>query len=166
MDPSTGNAFDSLRLEAKRLLKDLRRGDEVATRRFTQYWPSTGPTGEVRNLARAQLVIAREHGYRSWAQLKTSLLSRKEQIMDTEFYPEFADKAAVLVVHIARNHPLPDGNKRLAWQSLTIFCALNGRRLEVSPDEAVTTMLAIAAGEPDEVAVAAWLTDQLGSNPS
>ena len=83
---------------------------------------------------------------------------------DTEFYPKFADKAAVLVVRIARNHPLPDGNKRLAWQSLTMFCALNGHELDVPPDEAVSTMLAIAAGELDEVAVAAWLTDQLDTD--
>lgn len=32
---------------------------------------------------------------------------------DTEFYPDLLDKAGVLVVHIARNHPLVDGNKRL-----------------------------------------------------
>ncbi len=45
---------------------------------------------------------------------------------DVEFYPAFADKAAVLVVRLARNHPLPDGNKRLAWQALIMFSALNG----------------------------------------
>ena len=44
---------------------------------------------------------------------------------DEEFYPDFVDKAAVLVVRLARNHPLPDGNKRLAWQALTLFCVLN-----------------------------------------
>jgi len=33
---------------------------------------------------------------------------------DVEFYPEFVDKAAVLAVRIARDHPLLDGNKRLA----------------------------------------------------
>lgn len=71
----------------------------------------------------------------------------------------------MLVVRIARNHPLPDGNKRLAWQSLTMFCALNGHELDVPPDEAVSTMLEIAAGKLDEVAVAAWLTDQLQANP-
>jgi death-on-curing protein len=70
----------------------------------------------------------------------------------------------VLVVRVARNHPLPDGNKRLAWQSLTMFCALNGHELEVPPDEAVSTMLAIATGELDEAAVAAWLTNQLDTN--
>lgn len=76
---------------------------------------------------------------------------------DEEFYPEFVDKAAVLAVRIARNHPLPDGNKRLAWQALTMFCALNDYSLDVPADEAVETMLAIAAGELDEGAVARWL---------
>jgi death on curing protein len=38
---------------------------------------------------------------------------------DEEFYPSIEQKAAVLAVRIARNHPLVDGNKRLAWQSLT-----------------------------------------------
>ena len=33
---------------------------------------------------------------------------------DTDFYPDFIDKAAVLVVRLAGNHPLPDGNKRAA----------------------------------------------------
>ena len=72
---------------------------------------------------------------------------------EVEFYPDFADKAAVLTVRIARNHPLPDGNKRLAWQSLTMFCILNGYRLEVAADDAVDLMLAIAAGELNETDV-------------
>jgi hypothetical protein len=29
---------------------------------------------------------------------------------ETEFYPDFIDKAAVLLVRLAKNHPLPDGN--------------------------------------------------------
>lgn len=80
---------------------------------------------------------------------------------DVEFYPGLVDKAAVLVVRIARNHPLPDGNKRLAWQALTMFCALNGQRLEVPLDDAVATMRAVAAGELDEAAVADWLANRL-----
>ncbi len=78
---------------------------------------------------------------------------------DEDFYPSLAEKAAVLVVRIARNHPLPDGNKRLAWQALTIFLALNGHRLEVATDDAVNLMLAIAAGDHDEGAVTAWLRE-------
>jgi hypothetical protein len=83
---SESSAFERLRREAKRLLKDLHNGDEAATRRYAQYWPGTQSTDEVRTLARAQLVIARERGYRSWAHLKTSLLPKKERVMETEFY--------------------------------------------------------------------------------
>jgi len=78
-----------------------------------------------------------------------------------EFYPQFIDKAAVLAVRIARNHPLPDGNKRLAWGCLNMFCELNGQRLEVVVDEAVTQMLAVAAGEIDEESMATWLADRM-----
>ena len=62
-----------------------------------------------------------------------------------ELYAEFTDKAAVLGVRIARNHPLPDGNKRLAWGCLTMFCLLNDRDLEVDTDDAVNQMLGVAA---------------------
>jgi death-on-curing protein len=84
---------------------------------------------------------------------------------DEDFYPEFIDKAAVLVVRIAKNHPLLDGNKRLAWQSLTMFCALNGYELTASSAVAVSAVLAIAAGELDEQAVAQWLQPRLRSEP-
>ncbi|MQA73674.1 MAG: hypothetical protein GEU88_04890 [Solirubrobacterales bacterium] len=44
---------------------------------------------------------------------------------ETEFYPDFVDKAAVLVVRLAKNHPLPDGNKRAAWVALRLFVEIN-----------------------------------------
>jgi death-on-curing protein len=34
---------------------------------------------------------------------------------EVEFYTTFVEKASVLVTHLAKNHPLPDGNKRAAW---------------------------------------------------
>jgi len=57
---------------------------------------------------------------------------------DTEFYPDFVDKAAVLMVRLANNHPLPDGNERAAWISLRAFIELNGWRWMTMPgtDEA------------------------------
>jgi prophage maintenance system killer protein len=42
-----------------------------------------------------------------------------------------------------------------------MFCALNGQDLRVPADDAVTTVQSIAAGELDEAAAAAWLTDRL-----
>ena len=43
----------------------------------------------------------------------------------TEFYPDFVDKAAVLMVRLAKNHPLPDGNKRAAWVCLRMSLEIN-----------------------------------------
>jgi len=93
--------------------------------------------------------------------LESALNAPQAGFGDVEFYPEFVDKAAVLVVRIARNHPLPDGNKRLAWAALTMFCVLNGRRLAVATDDAVAFMLAIASGEKNEGDVAAWLVPRI-----
>jgi len=45
---------------------------------------------------------------------------------DTEFYPDMVDKAAVLIVRLAKNHPMPDGNKRAAWVALRVFIEING----------------------------------------
>lgn len=94
--------------------------------------------------------------------LDSALHAPQAGVGDEDFYPGFVAKAAVLVVRIVGNHPLPDGNKRLAWQALTMFCALNDRELDVAADDAVMTMQAIAAGDLDEAALVAWLNDRLG----
>lgn len=44
---------------------------------------------------------------------------------ETDFYPDFVDKAVVLIVRLAGNHPLPDSNKRAAWVCLRTFVDLN-----------------------------------------
>jgi death-on-curing protein len=80
-----------------------------------------------------------------------------------EFYPDFVDKAAVLVVRLAKNHPLPDGNKRAAWASLRVFLEINGWQFDPYPsvDAAEAAVLAIAAGDWDETATARWLRPQI-----
>jgi len=93
--------------------------------------------------------------------LDSALHAPRAGFGDVEFYPDPLDKAAVLAVRIARNHPLPDGNKRLAWQALTMFLALSGWDLAAPTDEAVTTVLAVAAGDLDEVGLAVWLRERV-----
>ncbi len=93
--------------------------------------------------------------------LDSALHAPQAGVGDEDFYPGFVEKAAVLVVRIVRNHPLPDGNKRLGWQALTMFCALNDHELNVAADDAVATMQGIAAGELDEATVAGWLADRI-----
>jgi death-on-curing protein len=86
---------------------------------------------------------------------------------DHELYPDFIDKAAVLIVRLARNHPLPDGNKRAAWVALRLFVEVNGWSWNPMPatDDAEHAVLAIAAGEWDEERAATWLRGYLVAPP-
>ncbi len=82
---------------------------------------------------------------------------------DVDLYPDFVDKAAVLLVRLAMNHPLPDGNKRAAWVSMRMFVAINDWSWDPYPnvDDAERTVMAIASRELDEAATAAWLRQHL-----
>ena len=84
---------------------------------------------------------------------------------DTEFYSDFVDKAAVLIVRLAKNHPLPDGNKRAAWVTLRLFIEINSWQWSTPPgiDDAEHAVLAIASGEWDEAQTASWLRPLLAS---
>jgi death-on-curing protein len=84
---------------------------------------------------------------------------------DTELYPDFVDKAAVLIVRPAKNHPLPDGNKRAAWVSLRVFIEINDWTWVATPsiDETEHAVLAIAGGGWDEATTADWLRRHLAS---
>jgi len=84
-------------------------------------------------------------------------------IEDDDFYPDFVDKAAVLLVRLACNHPLPDGNKRAAWVSLRLFIEINNWTWDPKPsvDDAEAAILADAAGEWDEAASATSLREHL-----
>lgn len=93
--------------------------------------------------------------------LDSALHAPRAGFGDVELYPNLIDKAAVLTVRIANNHPLLDGNKRLAWGCLNMFLTLNARELQVAVEEAVAVMLGIASGEIDEAAMAEWLDERI-----
>jgi death-on-curing protein len=72
-------------------------------------------------------------------------------------YPTFTGKAAALMHSLARNHPLVDGNKRLAWSATRAFCLLHGRDIRYEVEDAEAFVLAVAAGELDVPEIARWL---------
>jgi len=87
-------------------------------------------------------------------------------VFGSSAYPTFADKAAALMHSLARNHPLVDGNKRLAWAATRVFCLMNGRDITYTVDEAEAMVLAVAEGQLDVPALAGWLTERLVEAPS
>jgi death-on-curing protein len=73
--------------------------------------------------------------------------------------PDFAELAAAYGMGLARNHPFVDGNKRAAFLAVGLFLTLNGYRLHAAQVDATMTMLAVATGDIDEPAFAAWIRD-------
>lgn len=71
--------------------------------------------------------------------------------------PDYAELAAAYGVGLAKNHAFVDGNKRVAFLSVGLFMMLNGHQLTATQVDATLTMLAVAAGEMDEVAFAGWI---------
>lgn len=84
---------------------------------------------------------------------------------DHELYVDFVDKAAVLLVRLVSNHPLPDGNKRAAWVSLRLFVEINGWSWSRAPsiDDAERAVLSVASGEWDEERTSVWLRGHLAA---
>ncbi|CAM3308307.1 MULTISPECIES: type II toxin-antitoxin system death-on-curing family toxin [Methylobacterium] len=71
--------------------------------------------------------------------------------------PDLADLAAAYAFGLAKNHPFIDGNKRVSMVVTETFIELNGRQLTAMNAEIVATWLALASGEMDEAAMAAWI---------
>ena len=65
--------------------------------------------------------------------------------------------AAIYAHAISSNHPFADGNKRAAFQALTLFLRLNGLRLTASQVDAAKTILALAAGHLAAEDLADWV---------
>jgi death-on-curing protein len=88
----------------------------------------------------------------------SALASPRAGFGDQDAYPTLIEKAAILVEHLARNHPLPDGNKRCAFLAVERFLAANGRPIrEADPDTDVPIVERIAAGEAAPKEIASWL---------
>ena len=82
-----------------------------------------------------------------------------------EFYPDFEVKVGVLGYRHARNHSLPDGNKRTALLSMIEFAERNGWTWrDLDEDETVDAMIQAASGDMVEDDFIAWVTAQLTRN--
>ncbi len=91
----------------------------------------------------------------------SALATPRAGIGEEAAYPTLIEKGAVLVEHLARNHPLPDGNKRAAFVSVWLFMELNDRPFSGEvPDIDVPMVERIAAGVATLPEIEAWLEDR------
>jgi death on curing protein len=99
----------------------------------------------------AERAIGERPAVRDAGLLEAALARPKATVFGSDAYPSLDEKAAALAHSIARNHALVDGNKRLALAGLIAFLGVNGRRLTMTNDEAYDLIIAIAAGELDDI---------------
>lgn len=100
-----------------------------------------------------------EHGGASGIRDEGLLDSALARPLNLDAYgtPDAAALAASYGVGLAKNHAFVDGNKRAAFLVIGLFLFLNELRLNASQPEATNMMLAVAAGEVNEPALAEWV---------
>jgi death-on-curing protein len=90
--------------------------------------------------------------------LESAVHRPRASVLGQDAYPDLYAKAAALLHSLAGNHPLVDGNKRLAWLATYVFLAKNGTVLDADDDAAYDLVIAVADGSLDDVdAIAAIL---------
>jgi death on curing protein len=88
--------------------------------------------------------------------LLRSALDRPQNKFNYETDCNLHDLAAAYTFGIARNHPFVDGNKRTAFLCGALFLELNGIVVTASEADTVVAMETVAAGNMDELQLAAW----------
>ena len=94
--------------------------------------------------------LVRDHGL-----LEAAAFRPQASVFGADAYPTLWDKAAAMMESLARNHPLVDGNKRLALAGTVVFLGMNGLRLSMSNDEAYDFTIKVSTGEFESVAAIA-----------
>ncbi len=119
----------------------------------------------LRDLQRiAERTIGSDVRIRDIGLLESACVRPRTTVLGTDAYRTLEEKAAALAHSLAKNHALVDGNKRLTLAVLIVFLGVNGRRLTWSNDEAYDFIVAVAAGELDEIADIAKRIER-GSSP-
>jgi death-on-curing protein len=95
--------------------------------------------------------------------LEAAVHRPRTSVLGQDAYPDLLSKAAALLHSLARNHPLVDGNKRLAWLATYVFCAKNGVELDARDDAAYELVIGVASGSIDDVSEIAAIVASFAS---
>ncbi len=95
--------------------------------------------------------------------LESAAFRPRASVFGSDAYPTVHEKAGALMESLARNHPLVDGNKRLALAGVIVFLGVNGVRLTATNDEAYDFTIEVATGSFADVAAIAQRLVQMTS---
>ena len=95
--------------------------------------------------------LGEEPQVRDFGLLEAALARSATTVMGEDAYPTIAGKAAALLHSLCRNHPLVDGDKRLAWAATAVFLVLNGRPPRPDQDAVFDLVMDVAGGVVDDV---------------
>jgi death-on-curing protein len=99
----------------------------------------------------AQHAMVGELAIRDHGLLASAAARPQASAFGVDAYPELHLKAAALLQSLARNHPLVDGNERLAWLATYVFLDINGQAPSATQDEVFELVMAVAAGTLDDL---------------
>lgn len=109
-------------------------------------------------------VIDPDYAVRDFGLLDSAVARPRATVFGQDAYPSIHEKAAALLQSVVSNHALVDGNKRLGLAAVIVFYGVNGYRLTLDNDGAFDLIIAVAAGELNDVQqIAARLAD--GTSP-
>jgi death on curing protein len=96
-------------------------------------------------------------GIRDLAGLTSSLEQPWLEVFGQALHPSLELRAAAILFHLSRNHPLIDGNKRVAWACMETFLLLERFTLEITDDDAYDLVNRVAQGDVEKAGLAAIL---------
>ncbi|MQS37897.1 type II toxin-antitoxin system death-on-curing family toxin [Streptomyces katsurahamanus] len=100
----------------------------------------------------AEIAFGGQVGVRDLGLLSSAVHRPQSQMFGIEAYTDLFEKAAALLQSLAVNHPLVDGNKRMAWICTVVFLDINGTDMVgVEQDEAYKLVIEVASGSLDDV---------------
>ncbi|GGZ51966.1 toxin Doc [Streptomyces inusitatus] len=101
----------------------------------------------------AELACGGPVAVRDLGLLSSAVHRPQSQMFGIQAYTDPFEKAAALLQSLAVNHPLVDGNKRMAWMCTVVFLDINGADMvAVDQDAAYGLVIEVATGALEETA--------------
>lgn len=97
-----------------------------------------------------------DFGIRDEGLLRAALARPHTSFGGNDLYPTLFEKAAALLESIVRNHPLMDGNKRVAWECFDLTLDLNGYRLAADENQGFELIMKVIEHKITVQEIADW----------